>query len=266
MARLYLGLLLLFLVLPALGASWLAPYDPQAIDLAGSLSAPSAAHPLGQDEHGSDVLSRLIYGARVSLLVSIVSVLASVLVGLLVGLCAGWCGGWIEEALMRLVDVFLAFPGLLLTIALAAMLGPGLENVLLALSLLGWPGFARLVRAETRSLLQAKYVLASRALGARPTELICWHVLPNMMAPLLVQASFAMAGAILAEASLSFLGLGLPPGTPSWGAMLAEGKQALFEAPHLSLFPGLAIVFTVLTLNLLGDALSNLNDPRRREN
>jgi len=258
-------LLALGFVLPALLAPWLAPHDPMAMDLAASLELPSAAHPLGRDEQGADILSRLIHGARISLMVGLSSVAASTLVGVTLGLVAGFLGGWVEQALMRLVDVLLAFPGLLLAIALVAVLGPGLGNVVIALAALGWTGFARLVRAQVLSERERDYVLAARSLGAGPLRIMFRHILPNISAPVLVQASFSVAGAILAEASLSFLGLGAPPGTPSWGAMLSEGKHVLMEAPHVSLFPGAAIMLVVLGFNLTGDALADHLDPRRRE-
>ncbi|MDH4249226.1 MAG: ABC transporter permease [Deltaproteobacteria bacterium] len=252
-------------VLPALLAPWLAPHNPLALDLTGSLERPTWAYPLGRDEQGADILSRLIHGARISLVVGLSSVAASTLVGVTLGLVAGFLGGWVENLLMRLVDVLLAFPGLLLAIALVAVLGPGLGNVVIALSVLGWTGFARLVRAQVLSVRERDFVLAARSLGAGPWRLMVRHILPNITAPVLVQASFSVAGAILAEASLSFLGLGAPPGTPSWGAMLAEGKNVLMEAPHVSLAPGAAIMAVVLGFNLIGDALADHLDPRRRE-
>lgn len=261
-----LGLLLAAaFLLPALLAPWLAPHDPAALDLAGSLAPPSAAHLLGQDEQGADILSRLLYGARISLVVGGSTVFFSATIGIVVGLLAGYLGGWVEQLLMRLVDVLLAFPGLLLAIALVAVLGPGLANVVIALSVLGWTGFARLVRGQVLSVMTQDYVLAAQAMGVGPWRMMLRHILPNISAPVLVQASFAIAGAVLAEASLSFLGLGAPPGTPSWGAMLSEGKYVLVEAPHVSIFPGLAIMGVVLGFNLLGDVLNDYLDPKRRE-
>lgn len=258
------GLLGLSFLLPALAAPWLAGFDPGAQDLTGALSGPSGLHLLGQDEQGADILSRLLYGARISLIVGLATVVVSSLIGVSVGVVAGYAGGWIEQVTMRVVDVLLAFPGLLLAIALVAVLGPGIGNVVIALSVLGWTGFARLARAQVLSVKTMDYVQAAHALGASHGRLMLRHILPNMMAPLIVQASFAVAGAILAEASLSFLGLGVQPGTPSWGAMLSDGKHVLFDAPHVSIFPGLAIMFVVLGFNLLGDALGDVLDPRRR--
>lgn len=257
--------LLLLFVLPGLAAPWLAPFDPLGLDLMGSLAPPSTAHWLGLDEQGADILSRLLHGARISLAVGLITVAISATFGTLAGLVAGYAGGWVEHAIMGLVDVLLAFPGLLLAIALVAVLGPGIENVILALSALGWVGFARLVRGQVLTVKGLDYVLAAQSLGAHHLRLMTVHILPNIMAPILVQASFAIAGAILAEASLSFLGLGAPPGTPSWGAMLAEGKYVLMDAPHVSIFPGLAIMAVVLGFNLLGDALTDWLDPKRRE-
>ncbi len=257
-----LGIAFLF---PALFAPWLAPHDPLALDLAGALAPPGAAHPLGQDEQGADILSRLLYGARISLLVGTAAVSVSAAIGILAGLLAGYLGGWVEQLLMRLVDVLLAFPGLLLAIALVAVLGPGLTNVVIALSALGWTGFARLVRGQVLTVKSQDYILAAQALGVGDGRMMRVHIFPNVMAPVMVQASFAIAGAILSEASLSFLGLGAPPGTPSWGAMLSEGKHVLSEAPHVSIFPGLAIMGVVLGFNLLGDALNDYFDPKRHK-
>ncbi len=250
--------------LPALLGPWLAPYDPMAMDLQGALEGPSAAHLLGQDDNGADILSRLLSGARISLLVGLATVAVSASVGVSIGLVAGTWGGWVEQALMRLVDVLLAFPGLLLAIALAAVLGPGLVNVVVALSALGWTGYARLVRGQVLTVKGLDYVLAAQSLGMGNLRIMRAHILPNILGPVWVQASFGIAGAILAEASLSFLGLGVPAGTPSWGAMLADGKAVLLEAPHVALFPGLCIMAVVLGFNLLGDALSDWLDPKLR--
>ncbi len=258
------ALLVLGLLVPALLAPWLAPHDPYELDFAKSLAPPSAESLLGRDDQGGDILSRLLYGARISVLVGLSAVAASALIGVVMGVVAGYAGGWIDVLLMRLVDVFLAFPGLLLAIALVAVLGPGISNVVIALSALGWTGFARLTRGQVLALRTNEHVLAAQALGAGEWRVMMRHILPNVIAPVLVQASFAIAGAILAEASLSFLGLGAPPGTPSWGAMLSEGKFVLMEAPHVSIAPGLAIMAVVLGFNLLGDALGDLLDPKRR--
>ncbi|MGH7896647.1 MAG: ABC transporter permease, partial [Candidatus Binatia bacterium] len=206
---------------------------------------------------------RVLHGARVSLAVALAAVGISLAIGVAIGLSSGVLGGWIDEVAMRLVDVLLAFPGILLAIALAAVLGPSLANVVLALSVIGWTGYARLVRAETLSLRERPHVEAARALGARPLRVVFRHVLPLLAGPLAVQATFGFAGAIVAEASLSFLGLGTQPPTPSWGSMLNEGRAFLLVAPHVALFPGAAIFTTVLGINFLGDALRDWLDVRR---
>lgn len=251
--------------LPALLAPLLAPHDPMAVDLLSTLLPPSWAHPLGTDQQGADILSRLIFGARISLVVGVATVAVSASLGTAVGLLAGYAGGWLEELAMRVVDVLLAFPGLLLAIGLVAVLGPGEGNVVIALSALGWTGFARLVRGQVLTVKERDYVVAATSLGAGHLRLMLRHILPNVLAPVLVQASFAIAGAILSEASLSFLGLGAAPGTPSWGAMLADARTVLTEAPMVSVYPGLAILLVVLGFNLLGDALTDWLDPRRRD-
>ena len=252
------------LVLTALLAPWLAPASPEAIDLAADLAPPGGAHPLGAAENGVDVLSQVLYGARVSLVVSVFAVLLSAATGIALGGMAGYLGGLADEAVMRVVDVLLAFPGILLAIFITAVMGPSLVNVVFALALTGWTGYARLVRAQILSLREREYVQAARALGARGGRILLRHLLPNAAGPILVQATFAIPGAILAEASLSFLGLGAPPGTPSWGALVDQGTQYLLVAPHVALFPGLAIALTVLGFNLLGDALRDAVDPRQK--
>jgi peptide/nickel transport system permease protein len=251
--------------LTALLAPLLAPHAPDAVDLPAELAKPGPGHVLGAGENGIDVLTHVLYGARVSLVVSVFAVLLSALVGVTLGGVAGYAGGWVDEALMRLVDVLLAFPGLLLALFITAVLGPSLANVIFALSFTGWTGYARLARGQVLTLREREYVQAARALGAGPSRILFRHVLPNAAGPLLVQATFALPGAILAEASLSFLGLGVPPGTPSWGALVDQGTQYLLVAPHVALFPGLALALTVLGFNLLGDALRDALDPRHRE-
>lgn len=245
----------------AVAGPWLSPVDPTAIDLPNELAPPGGAHVLGAGENGVDVLAQLLAGARVSLLVSLGSVLASALLGVLVGAVAALAGGAPEEWLMRAVDVVLAFPGLLLAIFISSVLGPSLQNVVLALTFSAWTGYARLSRAQVRWLLSREYVAAARALGASPSRIALSHLLPNAAGPLLVQATFGVPAAILAEASLSFLGLGAPPGTPSWGALIDQGAQYLLVAPHVALFPGLCLLATVLGLNLLGDALRDALAP-----
>jgi peptide/nickel transport system permease protein len=255
--------LLLALAVGATFAPWLSPAPPDALDLSGGLEGPSLGHPLGQDRLGRDVLAGILQGGRVSLGVGIVAVSLSLAVGTAVGFVAGYRGGWVDEAAMRVVDVLLAFPGILLAIALAGVLGPSVRNLVLALSVLGWVGFARLVRGEVLSLKRREFVVAARVLGAGPLRIAWRHILPNLAGPLAVQATFSVASTILAESSLSFLGLG-PQDVPTWGGMLSQGVDYLLFAPHLALFPGVAIMVTVLGINVLGDALRDRLDPASR--
>lgn len=260
---LWIGVGLVGLVLVvALVAPWLAPHDPTAQALQRRLESPSRAHWLGLDELGRDILSRLILGTRVSVGVGLAVVLLAGAFGTLVGAVAGYAGGRVDAALMRAADVFMAFPGILLAIALVAVLGPALRNVVVALVVIGWVGYARLVRGQLLQLRETEFVLAARAAGVRPAGVVIRHLLPNVLPTLVVQASLGMAGAILSEASLSFLGLGIQPPTPSWGAMVNAGRSHLLDAPHLALFPGTAIVLTVMGLNFLGDSLVQWLDPQ----
>jgi peptide/nickel transport system permease protein len=252
------------LLVTAAFAPLIAPHDPMEQNLAEDLRRPSLEHPLGQDKLGRDQLSRMLYGARVSLQVGTITVAVSVAIGVLLGAAAGYFGAAVDFWIMRIVDVLLAFPGILLAIAMSAVLGPSIGNVIIALSLMGWTGYARLVRGEVLSLRRREHVEAAVALGARSRRVLARHVLPLVAGPLAVQATFGMAGAIVAEASLSFLGLGVQPPTPSWGAMVNEGRQFLLIAPHLTLYPGLAILATVLGLNFLGDGLRDWLDVRSR--
>jgi len=254
--------LLLALAASAAAAPWIAPASPTRQDLAATLAPPSRAHLLGQDKLGRDILSRVLHGGRVSLAVGLTTVATSLVIGAALGAVAGYAGGWLDDLLMRIVDVLLAFPGLLLAIALTAVLGASVRNVVLALCVIGWTGYARLARGEAHRLRQREFVEAARALGASDRRILWRHVAPLLTAPLLVQATFGMAGAIVAEASLSFLGLGAQPPTASWGAMLNDGRAFVLVAPHLTIFPGLAIMLTVFTLNFLGDALRDLLDVR----
>jgi peptide/nickel transport system permease protein len=256
------AILLLFAAVSAL-ASWLAPHDPGALDLDGALDGPSRSHPLGQDRLGRDVLARLLFGGRVSLTVGIAVVALSMTIGVTLGSLAGTIGGAVDAVLMRAVDVLLSFPGILLVIAVAGVLGPSARNVVFALAVLGWTGFARLVRGQVLSLREREFVLAARAIGAGRARIIVRHLLPNLIGPVIVQATFGIAGVILAESSLSFLGLG-PQDVPTWGKMLQEGTDYLLFAPHLSIFPGLAIALTVLAFNFLGDGLRDRLDPKTR--
>ena len=241
----------------ALLAPLLAPHDPLRQNLNRDLIPYSSDHPLGTDKLGRDILSRTLYGGRISLLTGIATVTISLAIGLMIGSMSGYFGGWLDQLLMRVVDVLMAFPGILLAIALTAVLGPGLDHVILALCLIGWTGYARLVRGEILSLREREFVQAARALGCRPKRIIARHLLPNLLPPLLIQATFGLAAAIVAEGSLSFLGLGVEPPTPSWGSMLNDGRQFLLVAPHMTTYPGLALMVTVLALNLVGDALQD---------
>ncbi|MEK6709924.1 MAG: ABC transporter permease [Nitrospinota bacterium] len=258
------GALLALLALGALAAPWLTPHHPHAQDLARGLAPPGPDHPMGQDKLGRDIASRVLHGGRVSLAVGFAAVFASLLVGTAAGGLAGCAGGAWDEGLMRGADVFQAFPGILLAIALMSVLEPSLSNLVISLAAFGWVGYARLVRALVLSLRERDYVTAARAAGAGPGRVFARHLLANLISPVIVEASFGAAGAIVAEAGLSFLGLGLQPPEPSWGAMLAEGRDFLLIAPHLTLFPGLAIALTVMSLNILGDGLRDLLDPTLR--
>jgi peptide/nickel transport system permease protein len=253
-ARAGLVIVAAFFALAIAGPS-VARLDPARTSLAESLRPPSSAHPFGQDRLGRDILARTLYGARISLVVAVATVSVSLVVGAAIGLGCGLAGGWLDELAMRAVDVLLAFPGLLLAIALSAAFGPSLRNVVVALAAIGWTSYARLVRAETLSLRERPHVESAVALGAGPMRVVARHILPLVAGPLAVQATFGFSGAIVAEASLSFLGLGTQPPTPSWGAMLAEGRSFLLVAPHVALFPGFAVFVTVLGVNFLGDGL-----------
>ena len=256
-------LILLLLAAAALLAPELAPHDPTRQNLGQDLLTHTQDHLLGTDKLGRDILSRTNYGSRVSLLVGLTTVALSLSIGFALGALAGYCGGWLDQLLMRLVDILLAFPGILLAIAMTAVLGPGLDHVILALCLIGWTGYARLVRGEILALREREFVHAARALGCAPGRVILRHLLPNLLPPLMIQATFGLAAAIVAEGSLSFLGLGVEPPTPSWGSMLNEGRQFLLVAPHLTTYPGLAIMITVVALNLVGDGLQDrLNSGR----
>ncbi|WP_461208755.1 ABC transporter permease [Desulfocurvus sp. DL9XJH121] len=250
--------------LAALAAPWIAPYDPTSLNVDHLFQGPSAAHLLGTDGLGRDVFSRMLFGARVSLWVGFVAVGISVAIGLALGLAAGYFGGLTDEIIMRGVDVMLCFPSFFLILAVIAFLEPSLANIMVVIGATSWMGVARLVRAETLTLRGRDFVLAAKVAGAGPGRIILLHILPNAVAPVLVSATLGVAGAILVESSLSFLGLGVQPPMPSWGNMLMEGKDVLTFAPWLSFFPGLAILITVLGYNLLGEALRDRFDPRLR--
>lgn len=257
--------LIVIFVIFALFAPWFAPQDPAHIDLPTRLSSPSPMHWFGSDELGRDILSRVIYGSRISMLVGSSVVAVSLTLGLIIGSIAGYYGGRLDRFVNVVVmNAFLSFPGILIAIAFVAFRGPGIFNLVLALSLGGWVGYARLVRAQVLAAREREFVEAARALGASDLRVIVRHILPNIIQPVVVQAAIGMAGAILAEATMSFLGLGVPPPTASWGAMLNDGRAHLFDAPHLVIFPALAVMLAVLSFNFIGDALRDYLDPRSR--
>jgi len=258
------GGVVVLLALLAVAAPLVARHDPVGVDLVNSLQGPSWTHWFGTDIQGRDVWARLVYGARVSLSVGVVSQVIALTLGILLGLVAGYYRGWVDELVMRLADVTLAFPTLLLLIALVAALQPSLTVVFLTIGVVGWAGMARLVRGQVLVVRELEYVQAEQALGARDRRIIVQHILPGVIAPVIIAATLGVAGAIMAESSLSFLGLGVQPPTPSWGAMIADGRDLyqLRHAPWTSLAPGLAIGAAVLGFNLLGDALRDAMDPR----
>jgi peptide/nickel transport system permease protein len=240
----------------------LSPYETASQELARRLEGPTAGHPFGLDELGRDILTRIAAGARISLLVGLAVVSVSSVVGMFFGSIAGYFGGRVDDVISRVIDVLMAFPGILLAIALVAVLGPSLVNVVIALSVIGWVGYARLVRGQALRAREFEFVQAARALGANPGRIVFRHVLPTAFPSVVVQGTLGMAGAIIAEASLSFLGLGVQPPTPSWGTMLDAGRSHLFDAPHLTIFPGMAIALLVLGFNFLGDGLRDRIDPK----
>jgi len=254
-----------FFIVCAIFAPWIAPQDPAHINLAARLARPSPLQICGSDELGRDILSRLIYGSRISILVGSCVVGLSLGIGLIIGSMAGYYGGRLDRFVNVVVmNAFLSFPGILIAIAFVAFRGPGIFNLVFALSLGGWVGYARLVRAQVLAAREKEYVEAARALGASDLRILGRHILPNIIQPVIVQAAIGMAGAILAEATMSFLGLGVPPPTASWGSMLNDGRGHLFDAPHLVIFPALAVMLAVLSFNFVGDALRDLLDPRSR--
>jgi peptide/nickel transport system permease protein len=257
--------LVIVFVIFALFSPWIAPQDPAHIDLPNRLAAPSATHWCGTDELGRDILSRLIYGSRISMLVGSCVVAVSLFLGLIIGSAAGYYGGRTDRFVnIVLLNAFMSFPGILLAIAFVAFRGPGIFNLVLALSLGGWVGYARLVRGQVLAAREREFVEAAKALGAGDLRIVVRHILPNIIQPVIVQAAIGMAGAILAEATMSFLGLGVPPPTASWGTMLNDGRAHLFDAPHLVIFPALAVMLAVLSFNFIGDALRDYLDPRSR--
>ena len=251
-------------LLTAIFAPLLTPYDPIQQELVLRRRPPSQEHPLGRDDLGRDILSRIIYGARTSLQIGVMSVGFAIVIGAVVGAIAGYLGGWVDNIVMRLMDIMLAFPALLLAIAIVTILGPGLLNMLYAIGIVSIPAYARVVRASVLSVKEQDYILAARAVGAPPSRILFRNVFPNTLTPLIVQATLGIGTAILDAAGLSFLGLGAQPPRPEWGAMLGQGRYAMFTAPHIVLFPGLAIMLTVLGFNLLGDGLRDALDPKLR--
>lgn len=255
----------LVLLVTAMFAPWIAPANPATQSLPTRLDAPSAAHWMGTDELGRDVLSRVVFGARVSLTVSVCVVFGCGITGLIIGSLAGYFGGWWDRVVNSLlINAFLSFPGILLAIAFAAFFGPGIGKVILALIVTGWAGYARLARAQVLKVKELEFALAARSLGASHVRILVRHLLPNILQPVLIQATIGMAGAILAESTLSFLGLGVLAPIPSWGAMLNDARGHLFDAPHMVVFPALAVMTAVLAFNLLGDAWRDWLDPRTR--
>ena len=256
------GGILFLLLFVALCAPVLAPHDPMEQNLYARLQPPSLDHPLGTDDFGRDILSRIIYGSRISLRVGVASITAALLVGTLLGLWAGYWGGWVDTLIMRCMDLLLAFPSILLAIAIVAVVGPGIDNAIMAVSVVLNPQFARLVRSTVLTVRETAYIEAARALGAGPMRILFFGILPNCTAPIIVQTTLGLGTAILDAAGLSFLGLGAQPPMPEWGAMLAGGRELLFEAPWVMTFPGLAIFIVVLAINLFGDGLRDALDPK----
>jgi len=258
-----IGLAMLFMLITiAVFAPYLAPYDPDAIDISQRLQWPSQDHLLGTDKFGRDVLSRIIFGARLSLLMPAIIVVISLTIGTTVGLLSGFKGGLVDSLLMRVVDIKSSFPGLLLTLAIIGMLGPGLFNAVIAMSISGWTGYARIIRSMTLSLKEMEFVEATRCLGTSDSYILLKHILPNVISPMVLLATLNMAGAILSLAGLGFLGLGAQPPTAEWGSMLSDSQGLIFSAPYLIFIPGVAIMITVLAFNLLGDGLRDAMDPK----
>ncbi|MEZ4744389.1 MAG: ABC transporter permease [Bdellovibrionota bacterium] len=265
--RIAMGLFIVLLFsVAAIFAEQLAPYPPAQMDLSLRIAPPNIQHLFGCDLNGADVLTSILYGARTSLYISFLTVFLSVTVGIFVGLIAGYFKGAVDTIFMRLVDILMAFPGILLAMSLAALMGPNIHNVILAIAATGWTGTARLVRGQVLSISQREFVVACKAVGAGHTRTLMHHILPATWSPIIIQSTFSLSGVILVEASLSFLGLGAQDGPPSWGALLNEGRTVLTEAPHLSIIPGLCIAILVLALNFVGDALRDILDPKEERN
>ena len=264
MALIGLAIILLLVIVAAI-APVFAPHHPYEQDLEKAFLPPSLEYPFGTDDFGRCIFSRIIFGTRISLAIGVVVTAISAVTGIILGMLAGFYSGIVDEVIMRIVDIFLAFPGLILALVIAGLLGPGMFNVLFALSLVGWMGYARVVRGVVLAEKEKNFVETARALGAGSLYIMYRHLLPNVLAPVIVMATLGIGQAILAAAGLSFLGLGAQPPVPVWGSMLNDGKIYLQTAPHLTIFPGLAIMITVLSFNFLGDGLRDLFDPRLRE-
>lgn len=263
---LILGASLIFIMIfVGLFAPFISPFSPSDIDLDGQWAPPSPGHPLGQGENGTDVLTHIFYGARVSLFVALVVTSISALLGLFIGCMSGFYGKWVDSIISKAIDITFSFPGILLAIALAAFLGQGVQNVILVLCITGWAGYARVMRGESLRIKSLDYVTSAKALGRPGFLIIIKHIIPNILTPLIVQCSFSISGVIIIESTLSFLGLGVPHGSASWGSLLNSGKSVLTLAPHVSTYAGLAIMLTVLGFNFLGDALRDYLDPKLRK-
>lgn len=258
------SVLITALVMLALMAPWLAPFDPDEIDLSRRLLSPDLKYWMGTDSLGRDNLSRMFYGARVSLGVGTTAVALSTFIGVVFGALAGYLGRWVDAVVMRIVDILMCIPTLFLVLMLIVILKPGIQNVVIVIALTGWTGVARLVRAEVLSLKSREYILAARAAGASPTRIVFKHLIPNAMAPVYVSATFGVAAAIMMESSLSFLGLGVQPPTASWGSIIASGREYMMTGWWLTLFPGLAILFSMLIVNMMGEGLREYFQPKDR--
>ncbi len=252
------GILLLLAVL----APFISPFDPMQLRIEESLLGPGGQYLFGTEKSGADILSILLHGTRLSFEIGVTATLVCVFIGLVLGSIAGYFGGWLDSVLMRMLDIIFAFPGIILAIAIATVMGASKTNVIFALIFTGWAGYTRLVRGEVRSLREKEYIQAAEAIGLSTVRIIVFHIWPNLVSPILVAATFGIAGCILTESSLSFLGIGVPPGTPSWGALLDQGRDVLIDAPHVSTFPGLAIMITILGFNFLGEGLRERLDPK----
>lgn len=255
--------IVLIYVFVATFAPWLAPYDPYEINLENKLQSPSGSHWMGTDDKGRDILSRIIYGSRLSMGIGFAAVIFGAFFGIIMGMAAGYYGGWVDAVISRMLDVMLAFPGILLALAIISALGPSLLNVTFAVGVFSIPLFARIARGSTMEVRNLEYIDAIRSLGANDTIIIFNHILPNILSPLIIQATLRLATAILSAAGLSFLGLGAQPPSSEWGTMLSNGRDFLFSAPHVAIFPGLAIAFLVMGFNLFGDGLRDALDPRK---